>query len=152
MFNKLKSAISDHTQKRLEEKVKKTPYPTPGKFHYISFKYAFDGILWAVKAQPNFKIHLFVFALLCIFLFYLNLFVPVTAIEWSIILLASALVFLAELINTALEALSDEVADGKYKDYIRVAKDCASGAVLVVVLFAIAIGIIVIWPKIELLL
>jgi len=114
------------------------------RFHHISFKHAFDGVTYAFKTQPNFKVHTYIFILTSFFAYYLQ----ISVFEYLIILLISALVFSVEMINTSLEALSDEVSGGEWKQFIKVAKDCSSGAVLIASTFAVVIGLIIFLPRV----
>lgn len=135
-------------RKKLQKKVATLPYPKGDrKFHHVSFKYAFNGIKWAFKSQPNFKIHTYAFILLGILILFFSFFSLVEYYEIVVLLVISALIFATEMINTAVEALGDEIANGKYKEFIRIAKDTASGAVLISAVFAILIGIIIFLPK-----
>ena len=59
---------------------------------------------------------------------------------WALVLLASALVIAAELLNTAIEALADHLHPAEHAR-IRLVKDCAAGAVLVAVLGALAVAL-----------
>lgn len=61
------------------------------------------------------------------------------AVWWGLCLLASGLVVTAELVNTALEQALDGLHPGPHEG-IRIAKDCAAGAVLLASLTALAIG------------
>ena len=71
----------------------------------------------------------------------------IEAYEYLSILVISAIIFAAEMINTAVEAIGDEIADDKYKKLIGVAKDVGAGAVLIAVLFAILLGSIIFVPR-----
>ena len=113
------------------------------RFHHISFKHAFNGVLYAFKTQPNFKVHTFIYLLTLFCAVYFK----ISFLEVLIILVISALVFSLEMINTAIETLSDEVCKGEWKDLIKVSKDCSSGAVLVASFFAVVIGFIIFLPK-----
>jgi diacylglycerol kinase (ATP) len=112
-----------------------------------SFGYAFKGLSYATKTQLNFRIHL-VAALITVFMGYaLN----VSVNEWLWLILCIALVLIIELLNTALEVLTDLVSP----DYNKLAghvKDVSAGAVVVTALFAIVTGSIIFIPKILLLL
>lgn len=114
------------------------------RFHHISFKHAFNGVSYAFKTQPNFKVHTFIYLLVI----YLAYYFKISYIEVLIIFLISALVFSLEMINTALEALSDQVSGGEWMDLIKVAKDCGSGAVLIASFFAVVIGLVIFLPRI----
>lgn len=113
------------------------------RFHHISFKHAFNGVVYAFKTQPNFKVHTLIF----LFILYLAYYLKISYIEVLIIFLISALVFCLEMLNTAIEALSDEVSGGEWKELIKVAKDCSSGAVLIASLFALVIGFSIFLPR-----
>lgn len=67
-----------------------------------------------------------------------TLYVAPSPLWWALVLLCVALVLAAELINSALES----VLDGLHPDqaeFVRIAKDCAAGAVLVLSLAAVAV-------------
>lgn len=107
-----------------------------------SFKYAFSGIRFLVKTQPNVWIHMAV-AITAISLgFYLN----IDRTEWCLILFAIGLVLTAETFNTALEALTDLVSPN-YNEKAKIAKDVAAAAVLISCITAAVIGLIVFGPK-----
>jgi len=148
MFEKLIDSLKSNHKKNLEQKLKRTPYPKEQKFHYITFKYALDGITWAYKSQPNFKVHLLFFLIAILLTVFLSFYNPLSKVEILIIFLISAIVITAEMVNTALEALSDEVAKGEYKEFIRISKDVSSGAVLMASIFAATIGLIIFLPKV----
>ena len=59
---------------------------------------------------------------------------------WAVLLLACGGVFVAELANTALEAIADRLHP-EIDPLIEKAKDCAAGAVLVASLTALGVGI-----------
>jgi len=61
---------------------------------------------------------------------------------WAIVALAIGLVFAAELLNTALEAVVDLVCPEQHP-LAKLAKDCAAAAVLVAALAAAAAGVLV---------
>jgi len=52
-----------------------------------------------------------------------------------------------EMINTALEAIGDEVAQGSYKDLIKVSKDVAAGGVLTSAISALVLAVVIFLPK-----
>lgn len=65
--------------------------------------------------------------------------------EWCVIVLAIALVWVTELINTALEFLADEVSQER-RERIGLAKDVAAGAVLVAALCSVVLGALIFVP------
>jgi diacylglycerol kinase len=68
-------------------------------------------------------------------------------IEWIICLILSALVFFAELVNTAIESVVD-LTTTEFSELAKVAKDCAAGAVLVLAVFAVIVWSMIVWGKI----
>lgn len=117
---------------KLTKRIEKRPYPEVKKFHHSSFTHAFEGFKWALETQPNFQIEVFFTCLLFILnLMFLYLGV-LSILELLFVFLLCCLVLGVELLNTAIEALSDEVAGGKYRDYIRIAKDTSAGGVFIV--------------------
>ena len=59
---------------------------------------------------------------------------------WALVLLAAAVVLSAELLNTALEQLADELHP-QDSPGVRRAKDCAAAAVLIASLGALAVAV-----------
>jgi undecaprenol kinase len=59
---------------------------------------------------------------------------------WALVLLAAAVVLSAELLNTALEQLADELLP-QDSPGVRRAKDCAAAAVLIASLGALAVAV-----------
>ncbi len=113
------------------------------KKHNISFANAFNGVMLAYKTQPNFRFHI-LFFLMTTAASYLY---RITFVEYLIIVVLSAFIISLEMMNTALEALGDEISGGEYRKLIGVTKDVSAGAVLIAVLFAIATGIIIFLPR-----
>lgn len=68
-----------------------------------------------------------------------------SAADWRWIVLAIALVWSAEAINTAFEFLCDVVSP-QYHAAVAKAKDIAAGAVLICAAAAAMIGCLVFWP------
>ncbi len=111
-----------------------------------SFTYAFKGIYLVIRFENNTRIHLFasIIALL------LGVLVELSAIEWALILMQIGLVWAAEIFNTALEKLVDLVSPG-FNPKAGAIKDIAAGAVLVVSIMALAVGILVFGNKLNML-
>lgn len=134
------------TNKHLKSKIEKTPYPVKAKFHHSTFKHAWQGLNWAYNTQPNLKIDIIFTALL----FYLNLIFwhvqLLNPIQFFITMLLCFLLVSVELFNTSIEALSDQVAQGEYKEFIRIAKDTAAAAVFVIFTFATVAGLTIYIP------
>jgi diacylglycerol kinase len=106
-----------------------------------AFGHAFRGWLYVLKTQHNAWIHL-VFASVVILV---GLWVGLKPIDWAVIVLTIAIVFTAEFINTAIEAVVD-LASPVQHPLAKVGKDVGAGAVLVAALAGIVIGLLIIGP------
>ena len=105
--------------------------------------HALDGIEYTINHERNFKIELFFAIVVTIMSFILK----VSIIEWGILVLVISMVLALEMINTAIERCVDLVTK-EYKELAKNAKDIAAGAVLVMSMFSVVIGIIIFLPKI----
>lgn len=103
---------------------------------------AFAGIRYAVRTQPNFLIH----ALLGLFTIIIGVVLNLSHLEWIAITLAIVVVFTAEMINTAIESMTDLITK-EYHAEAKIAKDVSAGMVLVAAIGASLIGLLVFSPK-----
>ncbi len=103
-----------------------------------SFRFAGQGIVDLFRFENNAKVHLLIAVLIVVAGFILNL----SRVEWAIILTQIGLVWAAEAFNTALEKLCDFVSPGIHPQ-IKAIKDLSSGAVLILAIIAVAVGIII---------
>lgn len=113
------------------------------KKHTVTFQYAFQGVGYTFRTQPNLRIHFF-FALLAILL---GVILKISLIEWVVIAFTIFWVIISEMINTSIESIVDLIT----KDYqveAKVAKDVAAGMVLMGALGSIMVGLIIFGPKI----
>ena len=108
-----------------------------------SFGYAFRGLFSLIKSEPNAQIH----CIAAIIAIALGFFFKISAIEWSFIIFAIAIVLAAEGFNTVIEKLVDHLFPD-YHETAKIAKDVAAGAVLISAIAALTIGIIIFAPKI----
>ena len=109
--------------------------------HHISFKNAFAGLWFALRTQPNFRVHL----ILSLAAIALGWYVQITRLEFIIIIFTIILGFSAEMINTSLEAMTDLITK-EWRTEAKVAKDVAAGMMLTVAFGAIAVAIIIFGP------
>lgn len=107
------------------------------------FRYAFSGICYAFKSQLNFKVHIFIAFVVGTIGYCLKL----TANEWLWIIAAIGMVLMTELLNTALEVLVDLVSP-EIHPKAKIIKDVAAGAVLIMAITAVIIGMVIFVPKI----
>lgn len=71
----------------------------------------------------------------------------IAAWEWVAVALCIGAVLAAEAFNSAVEALADRVSPG-YDEAVKRTKDLAAGAVLLLAIAAVAVGLIIFLPKI----
>lgn len=107
----------------------------------VNFVYAFRGILFLIKTERNPSIYLVMTAVMA----WLGFHVHLNAYEWSALVLAMSLVWMAEALNTAIELLADEISE-KRRERLGRAKDVAAGGVLLAALGAFIVGLIVFLP------
>jgi diacylglycerol kinase (ATP) len=107
-----------------------------------SFKCAFKGFSYAAKTQLNFRIHLGVTAMALLLGWYLR----VSITEWLWTTLTIALVLTAELLNTAIEILTDLVSPD-WNEKAGHIKDVSAAAVTITAVFAVVVGCIIFLPK-----
>ena len=107
----------------------------------LAFGHAFRGWWYVLKTQQNAWIH----SLFATVVFFVGLWVGLTPLDWAIIVLTVAMVFTAEFINTAIEAVVD-LAMPMHHPLAKVGKDVGAGAVLVAALAGIVIGLLIIGP------
>lgn len=112
--------------------------------HHISFLHAWDGIVHNFTTQPNFRVHL-AFAIAAITAGY---YFDIEAWQWLIIIFTITLVIVAEMINTALEAMVDLITS-EYRKNAKVSKDTSAGMVLVTAIAAVIIGIVIFLPHLQ---
>lgn len=106
-----------------------------------SFGYAVQGAKTLLATQHNAWIH----AAATVAVVMAGFVCRVSRQEWALLVLAIALVWLAEAVNTALEFLADEVS-GERREGIGKAKDIAAFGVLVSAIAAAVIGGMVFLP------
>lgn len=107
-----------------------------------SFGFAIEGIITFFKTQHNTWIHALAAVTVIVFGFAFN----VNKTEWCLLAVAIALVFISEMLNTAIEFLTDIVSP-HYDPKAKKVKDVAAGAVLISAIAAVVIGLIIFLPK-----
>ncbi|MGZ3623283.1 MAG: diacylglycerol kinase family protein [Ktedonobacteraceae bacterium] len=107
------------------------------------FKYAFSGLWYALRTQRNVRVHVSI-AILAILL---GVVLHISAIEFALVFVAIAGVFIAEMFNTVFELCID-LASPDYNPLAKIAKDVAAGAVLLSAMLSIIIGLFIFVPHI----
>jgi diacylglycerol kinase len=106
-----------------------------------AFGHAFRGWGYVLKTQHNAWIH----SVVATVVIAMGLWLGLPPRDWAVLILAIAMVFTAEFINTAIEAVVD-LASPVHHPLAKVGKDVGAGAVLVAALAAALIGLLILGP------
>jgi diacylglycerol kinase len=106
-----------------------------------SFRYAFHGWWFVIRTQKNAWIH----ALVSIIVIFLGFWLKLSAWDWAVIIIAIAMVWTAEFLNTALEAVVD-LASPERNQLAKVGKDVGAAAVLITASSSAVIGLLILGP------
>jgi diacylglycerol kinase len=106
-----------------------------------SFQYAFEGWYHVIRTQHNAWIH----AVVSFVVLGLGLWLGLPARDWAVIILAITAVWMAEFMNTALEALVD-MATQEFHPLAKIAKDVAAAGVLVGAVGSVLVGLLIMGP------
>ncbi|MEM9484076.1 MAG: diacylglycerol kinase family protein [Cyanobacteria bacterium P01_F01_bin.116] len=115
---------------------------------FTSFRYAWAGIMYAIRTQRNFRVHLGI-ALIALIL---GILLHIQTIEAAIITITIGIVLVMELMNTALESVVDLTVGQTYHELAKIAKDCAAGAVLISAIAALLVAAFIYIPPLFVLL
>lgn len=107
-----------------------------------SFQYAFAGWWFVIRTQRNAWIH----AMVSVAVLLVSAWLGLAPRDWAVIVLAIAMVWTAEFINTALEAVVDLASHQEHHELARVGKDVGAAAVLIAALASALIGFLVLGP------
>ena len=106
-----------------------------------SFRYAFQGWFHVFRTQQNVWIHGAVASLV----FILALWLRLPPRDWAVLILTSGMVFGAEFMNTAIEAVVDLASPDK-NPLAKIGKDVGAAAVLIAAIAAFLIGLLILGP------
>ena len=112
-----------------------------------SIRHALRGILYAYAHERNFRIE----TVAAVGTGAAALILPLSSAERAAIFLVIAIIFALEILNTAFERAMDIMKPGIHP-YVKVVKDLAAGAVLIVSLLSVVIGAVIFIPHIAALL
>lgn len=108
-----------------------------------SVGFALKGALFLIKTERSVKIQIAIALLVTAAGFYYE----ISTTEWILQVLAIGLVLGIEGLNTALEKISDYIQP-QYDQKIGFIKDIAAGAVMLVAIAAVIVGLIIYIPKV----
>ena len=104
-----------------------------------SLQYAADGIVRALYSEINMRVHFIATIVVVI----AGLCKGLLAWQWVALTIVMGMVWMAEMINTALEILCNLVCDNRFHPTVKMIKDISAGAVLVTAIVSIITGIFV---------
>jgi diacylglycerol kinase len=107
----------------------------------LAFKYALSGWWHVLRTQRNAWIHTLASLLVILICAWLGL----SARDWAVVIVAIAMVWTAEFINTALEAVVD-LASPQQHHLAKVSKDVGAAAVLIAAISSATIGFLIMGP------
>jgi diacylglycerol kinase (ATP) len=105
-----------------------------------AFFYSWNGLVLSWQDAGAFRLEI----CLSPFIVTAAYFLAQTRLDFFVIVLSWVIVIVAELINTALEAVTDLACEGEYHELAKKAKDCASAAVLIAVVAFVLSWVVVI--------
>jgi diacylglycerol kinase len=106
-----------------------------------SFGPAFQGWAHVWRTQPNAWVH----AAITLAVIALGFWLRLSHIDWVLILITIGLVWVAEFLNTAIEAVVDLASPRQHK-LAQIAKDVSAGAVVLAALIAVLVGLLLLGP------
>ncbi len=109
-----------------------------------TFKNARKGMRLSIKSERNIRVHLFTASLVLVTAYCLNF----SIVKFCILLLTIAGVISAEMFNSAIEFSLDAIFHNRYCRMVGMAKDIAAGAVMLVTISAVMIGVLLFAPPI----
>jgi len=108
-----------------------------------SFVFACNGIKNLVKNEHNAQLHLIALFAAVV----LGVLFNISPTEWIAIIMVSGMVIIAEILNTAIEKLSDFV-EPKWNEKIGMIKDYGAAAVLISAIVSLIVGGIIFIPRV----
>jgi len=108
-----------------------------------SFAYSIKGLTRVIREEQNLKIQLIAGAAALLLAWLL----AIKTWEWAVLIIMITLVFLAEVINSAIERVTD-VLRPRINDYVKEIKDIMAAAVMITALASIIVGILIFLPHI----
>ncbi len=106
-----------------------------------SFQYAFKGLYLVMRDEQNFRVHVF-FAFVALFF---SWFFHITKIELIIVILLISIVMLMEVINSAIERVTD-ILKPRINNFVMEIKDIMAAAVMLASIIAVIIGLFIFVP------
>ncbi|WP_428069251.1 diacylglycerol kinase family protein [Chryseobacterium gambrini] len=109
-----------------------------------SLRNAFRGVFLMMKYERNFQLEFAAFLVNVFLIFYLNL----SSTDTILILMVSFGVLATEILNTAIEKICDFVQPD-FDKRIGFIKDISAGAVVLMAILSVIVGIMVYWKYVS---
>lgn len=109
----------------------------------VSFRAAWNGVLYTVRTQPNAWIELVALVVVVA----AGIWFRVSVVEWAVLGATMCGVVALEAVNTAIEAVVDLVSP-EYHPQAGIAKDAAAGAMVIAVIGSIVVAAAIFGPRI----
>jgi len=117
---------------------------------FTAIGYAIEGWWHVIRTQRNAWIH----ALASVGVILMGIWLDLPRSDWAIIILTIAMVWIAEFLNTALEALTDLISPDQ-NHLAKISKDVGAAAVLIAAGASVIVGLLILgppfWMKIQIL-
>ncbi|MBK9125126.1 MAG: diacylglycerol kinase family protein [Chloroflexi bacterium] len=140
--------MPDDTRPNWLDRLTSTARINPDEFSYkvsrnraVSLGYALAGWLYMLRWQRNTRIQ----GVASLLVLALALLLRISFVEIAILILSVTIVWMAEFINAAVEAVVN-LASPDYHPMAKVAKDVAAAAVLLGVVASVLIGLLIFGP------
>lgn len=106
-----------------------------------SFHYALKGLVKTFQEEQNLKAQSAAGLLALLLAWQLK----ISRFEWTVLVLVIGLVILMEIVNSAVERVTD-VLKPRINGYVKEIKDIMAAAVMLASLVALIVGLIIFWP------
>ncbi|HEY6204476.1 MAG TPA: diacylglycerol kinase family protein [Candidatus Limnocylindria bacterium] len=108
-----------------------------------SFGFALEGISYLIRTQRSAQIEIVIGAIVIAVAAWLG----ASALEWAVLVLATALVLALEALNTAIELIVT-LASPERHPLAKAAKDVGAAMVLIAAIGAVVVGVIVLGQRV----
>jgi diacylglycerol kinase len=108
-----------------------------------SHRYAWHGMVHIWRFHQNIRFHIITALVVIAMSYFLN----ISYIEYLFVLITIFFVIITEMMNTAIEEMTNLITTEHRKE-AKIAKDVAAGAVFLSAAFAVIVGAIIFLPKI----
>lgn len=110
---------------------------------FKSFTYAFRGLAKVFREEQNLRVQS-TFAVVALML---GIFFRLSTLEWCLLFFAIGLVILMEIVNSAVERVTD-VLKPRINTYVKEIKDIMAAAVMMAAILSVIIGFFIFIPHI----